>query len=82
MRKILHAAEVLPIGIFHPRGNHVFIAQIALVLQVMQRHHQPRRDAWRALAGMISAAQRLLERRPIDHKTETSQRMTQVDQLL
>src|ERR1019366_3671201 len=82
MLKMPHAAEVLPVGIFNPRGNHVFIAQIELVFQIVQGNHQPRRDAGRTMAGMISIAKSLLERRPIDAKTKTNQRMAQVDQLL
>jgi hypothetical protein len=73
MLKVPHAAEVLPVGIFNPQGNNVFIAQIMLILQIVQSNHQPRRDAGRTLTGMIGAAQSLLERLPIDAQTETNQ---------
>jgi len=62
MLKVLHAAEVLPVGIFNPRGYNVFIAQIELVFQIVQGNHQTRRDTRRAMTGMVSIAQRLLKR--------------------
>ena len=39
MLKLTHAAEVLPVGIFNPPGNHVFIAQIELILR--ERYVKP-----------------------------------------
>ena len=56
MLKVPLAAEVLPVGVLNPNGNHIFITQVMLVLQVMQRNHQPCRDAGRALAGVVSIA--------------------------
>jgi len=53
MLKVARTAEVLPVGVLDPGGYHVFIAQIALILQIVQRHHQPRGDARRAEHGMI-----------------------------
>ena len=82
MLKVLHAAEVLPVGVFNPHCDHVLVAQVMLILQVMQRHHQPRREARRTLTGMIGAAQSLLKRRPIDAMTQTNQWMAHIDQLL
>ena len=82
MLKMPHAAEVLPVRIFHPQGNHVFIAQVMPILQIVQSHHQTRRDAGRTMTGMIGAAQGLFERLPVDRKTETNQGMAPVDQLL
>ena len=82
MLKMPHAAEVLPVRIFHPQGNHVFIAQVMPILQIVQSHHQTRRDVGRTMTGMIGAAQGLFERLPVDRKTETNQGMAPVDQLL
>jgi hypothetical protein len=82
MLKVPHAAEVLPIGIFNPRGHHVFIAQIELILQIVKRHHKPRRAPRRALSGMVSSVQSLLKQRPIDGKSEANQGMALIDQLL
>lgn len=78
--KVPHASEVLPVEVFHPQGDHVFVAKIELVFQIVRRHHQPRRDAGRPLRGMVRAAQSLLERRPIDRKTEANQSMARIDQ--
>ena len=82
MLKMPHAAEVLPVRIFNPQGNNVFIAQVMLILQIVKSNHQARRDAGRTLTGMIGAAQSLLERLPVDDKTEMNQGMAHVDQLL
>jgi len=82
MLEELLAAEVLPIRVFDPMRHHVFVAQIVLVLQIVQGHHQSRLDAWRALRGMISRSQRQFKGCPVDTKTETNQGMIHVDQLL
>jgi hypothetical protein len=82
MLKVPHAAEVLPIGIFNPRGHHVFIAQIELVFQIVKRHHKPRKDPGRTLSGMVGAPECIFKRRPIDGKTEANQWMARIDQLL
>ncbi len=44
MLKVSLAAELLLIGIFNPHSNHVLVAQVMLILQVIKRHHQSRRD--------------------------------------
>src|ERR1035437_1520435 len=82
MLKMPHAAEVLPVRIFNPQGNNVFIAQVMLILQIVKSNHQTRRDAGRTMTGMIGAAQSLFERLPVDEMTETNQGMAPVDQLL
>ena len=58
MLKKLLGAEVLPAGAFDPMRHHVFVAQIVLIFEIVQGHHQPRGNAWRALRGMISRSQR------------------------
>ena len=74
--------EVLPIGVLHPGGNHVLIAQVGLILQVVQRNHQTRRDARRPQRGMVTATQSRSETIPIDLLAETNEWMVQVNQLL
>jgi hypothetical protein len=61
MLKMRHATEVLPVRVLNPSGDHVFIAQIMLVLQIVKSHHQTRGDAGRALGRVIGAAQRLID---------------------
>jgi len=34
-------AEVLPVRVFNPQGNNVFIAQVMLILQIVKSNHQP-----------------------------------------
>ena len=82
MLKMSHAAEVLPVRIFNPQGNNVFIAQVMLVFQIVKSNHQTRGDAGRTLTGMIGAAQTLFQQLPVDDSTETNQGMAQVNQLL
>src|SRR5277367_6310685 len=82
MLKMTHPAEVLPVRIFNPQANNVFIAQVMLILQIVKSHHQARRNARSTLTRMIGATQSLFERLPVDEKTETNQRMAHVDQLL
>ena len=82
MLKVPLAAEVLPVGILDPHGHHVLIAQIVLVLQIVQGHHQPSGDAWCAVRGMIGRSQSSFKRCPIDPLPQLNQRMFHVDQLL
>jgi hypothetical protein len=82
MLKVTLAAEVLPVGVLHPVRHYVLVAQIVLVFQIMQRHHQTRRDARRPLRGMIRRAQRLFKRNPIDAHPQTDQPMMHIDHLL
>ena len=81
MLKELLAAEVLPVGILHPMRHHVLVAEIVLIFQIVQGHHQPRRDARRALRGMISRSQRQFKQCPIDAHPQLNQRVIEVDQL-
>ena len=81
MLKELLPAEVLPVRVLDPMRHHVFVAQIVLVLQIVQRHHQPRGDARRALRGMIRRTQRQFKGCPIDAHPQLNQRVTQVNQL-
>src|ERR1700741_5378861 len=75
-------AEVLPVGVFHPDSNHVFVAQVMLILQVMQRHHQTPRQTRSTLAGMIGRSQSGFELTPGNALPRTSTRVVHVDQLL
>ena len=84
MLEELHARQVLPVGVLQPAGQHLLIAQIEGVLQVVQRHHQTRRHTRPAHTLGVGDAERLLEPRPVHLVGETHQRVTaihHVDQL-
>ena len=65
----------------HPVQHNVLVTQIVLVLQIVKRNHQPRRDARRALRGMIRRPQRFLKRCPVDAQPQTNLRMIEIDYL-
>ena len=78
--KVLPAAELLPIGVFHPPGHHRLVAQVVLILQVMQRHHQPRVDPRRSGLPVKCLPKLLFKPSPVDRPAQLHQRMRQIHQ--
>src|SRR5665213_4592860 len=60
MLEVALTTEMLPIRIFNPNSNHVLIAQVMLILQVMKCHHQTRRDPRSTMAGDDTSLQEWL----------------------
>jgi len=58
------------------------ITQIMLILQVVRGHHQTRRDAGRAMTGMIAAAPQNIESLPGNVFSKSNKSMIHVDQPL
>jgi Glucosamine-6-phosphate isomerases/6-phosphogluconolactonase len=52
--EVLHPAQVLPVGIANPSFNHMRIAEVVGVLEIMQGKHQAGADAGPALTWAIS----------------------------
>ena len=66
MLKELHAAQVLPVGIFDPTGQNVFIAEVVHVLEVMQGDHQASADGRATLIRAVGRAEQLVESIPVN----------------
>src|SRR5512139_673417 len=69
----LHSTEALPVRILYPALNHIFIAEVEGVLQVVKRYHQSRTDRRPPDLGAIGRAEKLIESIPLDYVGQLDQ---------
>src|ERR1035438_10163296 len=81
LEKLL-AAEVLPIGIFNPVLYHTLSAQVVLIFQVVQRHHEARAHPGRSARHRVRLPQSLFEDRPINLPAQLHERVSLIHQPL
>lgn len=49
-------SQAHPVGVFESGRDYVLVAEIQPIFQIMQRHHQTRRNARSALSGVITGS--------------------------
>jgi len=81
MLEILFATEVLPVRVFHPPHDNLFIRQAIRVLEILQTHHQPCRFRRAAVVGAIQFAKSRIENIPIDQLSEPIKLMVLIEQV-
>ncbi len=81
MPEILHAAEVLPVGIFHPALHSQLVREIERVLEIVQSGHEAHGLSRRAVVFAEMRSQRILERTPVNFLRQYGQGMGDVDYL-
>jgi hypothetical protein len=79
--EVLFSAEVLPVGILHPTIHHRLVGFIEGMLQVVQAHHQPDRNAGPSFLG-IQPAKPFLHQRPINLPGQSVQGVALIQNLL
>src|SRR5512136_886394 len=67
MLEELHPAEGLPVRVFYPALDDIFIAEVEAVLKVVKSNHQSRTDSRASIVGAIGRAETLIQSIPIDH---------------
>ena len=78
----LFAAEVLPVGILNPLLHDRFVAEVVLILEIVQRHQQTRAHSGRSVRCRIRLTQPFSENFPVNLPPQLHQRMPGIHELL
>ena len=78
MIKKLPSAKMLPVGGLYPLGQYDIVTRIIPVLQIVQRHPQPRTHPWSPVARVARLTQLLVERGPVNLPPQFYQRMARI----
>lgn len=73
--EILHAAKVMPIGVFQPTHYNRLVAFVVGMLQIMKSDQQPDRLGRTTVVRAVRRTERRLENRPVDLPGELVKRV-------
>ena len=81
MLEVLHAAEILPVGVFRPALHRQLVREIEGVLEIVQPGHESHGLSRGAVVFAEMRAESVLERAPVDFLRQYGQGMGDVDYL-
>lgn len=81
MLEVMHAAQVLPVKVFHSTAQHLRITQVVGGLEVVPSHHKAGADGQTPLVGTEALHKYRFHPLPVHYPGEFHQRMDGIDDL-